>query len=214
MPIHLSELQQMAVSAYPGKTKLQIGAFKLFYSTPSLKFYSDGTTVVVAVRGTYDARDFAAWSLVATGTLNTSSRFTDDLATLQTVKNKFPNYNYIAVGHSLGSAIIDRFLRAGLIRNALSYNPAVEPQELRGNPLHRRIYNEDDPLYKIEGYLIPGIEVRRGSNTFWATLARHGIPGGKFIGVFSNTISNLVLSLNAHGLGSFIGGISRYLYKK
>ena len=197
MPIHLNDLQQMARSAYSGNTSLKIGDFTLFYATPTLKFYSDGHTIVVSVRGTQDARDAAADALLIVGKLNESERYKEDLHTLLQIQEKYPRseWNYIAVGHSLGGAIIDRFLRAGLIRNALSYNPAPEPQEMGGNPYHRRIYHKDDPIYTIAGRFIPGIEVRSGNDSFWNILLKYAFPGG-----------SLLNSYHRHLLGTFTGG--------
>jgi len=152
----------MAQSAYSGQTLSTIGNFKLFYASPTLKFYYYQNIIVVAIRGTADSRDFASWPNVAIGTLDRSDRFKADLDTLLEVQTHCPttDFHYIGVGHSLGAAILDRFLRMGLIQQGLSYNGAVEPQEIRGNPAHRRIYNRADPLYQIVGYLIPGVEVR------------------------------------------------------
>lgn len=160
--VSLNELQQMAQSAYTGQTLRNIGSFTLFKSTPTLKFYIDNTNIVVSIRGTADSRDVSAWPNVAFGSLDSTSRFQADLQTLLEVQRRYPTtkYSYIGVGHSLGGAILDRFLRMGLIKKGLSYNAAVEPQELKGNPAHRRIYNRLDPLYQIAGYLIPGVEVR------------------------------------------------------
>jgi hypothetical protein len=199
MPIPMSDMQQMAQSAYPGKTRLKIGQFSLFNSTPTLKFYYKDNTIVVAVRGTYDAADGAADALLIVGKLNESARYKEDLKKLEEMQQRYPpsQFNYIAVGHSLGGAIIDRFLRLGLIKNALSYNPAPEPQELGGNPMHRRVYHVDDPIYVVAGRFIPNVEVRRGG-TFWGSLVKYGLPFG--LGVLANAYFK-------HGLGTFQGGI-------
>lgn len=201
MPIPMSDMQQMAKSAYPGNTRRDIGGFKLFRSTPTLKFYYMNNTIVVSVRGTYDARDTAADGLLIIGKLNESDRYNADLNTLTEVQRQYPQpqFNYIAVGHSLGGAIIDRFLRAGLIRNALSYNPAPEPQELGGNPLHRRVYHNDDPIYQVVGRFIPGVEVRYGDKTFWGNMVKYGLPFG--LGTLANAYFK-------HGLGTFSGGMA------
>lgn len=199
MPIPMSDMQQMAKSAYPGNTRKTIGGFSLFRSTPTLKFYHNNHTIVVSVRGTFDARDTAADGLLILGKLNESDRYKTDLTTLMDVQREYPptEFNYIAVGHSLGGAIIDRFLRAGLIRNALSYNPAPEPQELKGNRFHRRVYHNDDPIYQTVGRFIPGIEVRYGDKTFWNSLVKYGLPFG--LGAFTNAYYK-------HGLDTFQGG--------
>jgi len=195
----MSDMQQMAKAAYPGNTRRSIGAFTLFHSTPTLKFYHDNRNIVVSVRGTSDARDTAADGLLIIGKLNESERYKNDLNILQEVQRQYPpsQFNYIAVGHSLGGAIIDRFLRAGLIRNALSYNPAPEPQELGGNPFHRRVYHSDDPIYQVVGRFIPRVEVRSGDKSFWGNIIKFGLPFG---------IGALVNAYSKHGLGTFSGG--------
>ena len=202
MAIHLSYMQQMAAAAYEKNPSREIGGFKLLADSPTLKFYSAGKIIVVAVRGTDDARDFAAWHLVALGQLDNSPRFQEDLRSLIEFQQKYPRseYTYIGVGHSLGGAIIDRFLRAGLLRNGLSYNAAPEPQELRGNPVHRRIYHEDDPLYKIAGRFIPGIEVRKSRDPFWLKYLRNFVPLG---------IANAYNAIVKHKLPTFEGGATR-----
>jgi hypothetical protein len=207
MPIPMSDMQQMAKAAYPGNARPKIGAFSLFYSTPTLRFYHDDETIVVSVRGTFDARDATADGLLIIGKLNESERYKEDLKTLELVQSQYPpdEFNYIAVGHSLGGAIIDRFLRAGLIRGALSYNPAPEPQELGGNPMHRRVYHSDDPIYRTVGQFIPNVEVRRGDRTFWGNLVKYGLPFG--LGFLANAYFK-------HGLGTFHGGLSHLLGKK
>jgi hypothetical protein len=189
----LDEMQQMAQSAYSGKTLLKVGGFQLFKSTPTLKFYYENNVIIVSVRGTQDSKDFAAWPNVALGTLDKTVRFQEDLQTLLEVQTKYPpsQYHYVGVGHSLGAAILDRFLQMGLIQNCLSYNGAVEPQFVRANPRHRRIYNAADPLYNIVGHLIPGVEVRP------ITLAT-GIR---------SIFSSLYASYKSHMLSNFKGGV-------
>ena len=192
----------MAAAAYEKNPPREIGGFKLLADSPTLKFYSAGKIIVVAVRGTDDARDFAAWHLVALGQLDNSPRFQEDLRSLIEFQQKYPRseYTYIGVGHSLGGALIDRFLRMGLLRNGLSYNAAPEPQELRGNPVHRRIYHEDDPLYKIAGRFIPGIEVRKSRDPFWLKYLRNFVPLG---------IANAYNAIVKHKLPTFEGGATR-----
>jgi len=188
----LADMQIMAQSAYTGKTRKQVGSFELFYATPTLKFYKDDKTIIVSIRGTQDQRDFSSWPNVAFGTLNNSARFQADLQTLTEVQKSYPQteYYYVGVGHSLGAAIMDRFIAMGLIKTGLSYNGAVEPQFVKQNPLHRRIYNAADPLYNIVGRFIPGVEVRPISLVT-------GIRG---------LFSSLYASYKAHMLSNFKGG--------
>jgi len=187
-------MQQMAQSAYTGKTLKQVGTFELFYATPTLKFYRDGNVIIVSIRGTQDQRDFASWPDIALGTLDKSARFQADLKTLNEVRQVYPpsEFQYAGVGHSLGAAIMDRFISAGLITTGLSYNGAVEPQFVRQNPKHRRIYNAADPLYNIVGRFIPGVEVR---------------PVSVVTGLRS-LLSPLYASYKSHMISTFRGGMT------
>lgn len=188
----LADMQIIAESAYTGKTRKQVGSFELFYATPTLKFYKDDKIIIVSIRGTQDQRDFSSWPNVAFGTLNNSARFQTDLQTLTEVQKSYPQteYYYVGVGHSLGAAIMDRFIAMGLIKTGLSYNGAVEPQFVKQNSLHRRIYNAADPLYNIVGRFIPGVEVR---------------PISLATGIRS-LFSGLYASYKAHMLSNFQGG--------
>lgn len=194
-------LQQMAQSAYPGNTKLQIGPYKLQFSTPTLKFYRDNKNIVVSIRGTQvsNPEDLSADALAIVGKLRSSARYKRDYQTLLEFQTKYPKnqYHYIGVAHSLGAAIMDGFIRAGLLRNGLSYNGLVEPQEIRGNPLHHRIYHKNDPLYLAVGKYIPNVEVRATVDSIWKTIIEHALPFG---------LSTLFSMYDSHRLGVFKGG--------
>ena len=195
-----NELQQMAQAAYLGREQSKVGAFKLVHKTPTLKLYQNGSLIVVAVRGTElsDASDIQADGMTLIGKLKDSNRYQKDRNELMEFRKKYPTFrHFVGVGHSLGGAILDGFIREGLIQNAVSYNPLLEPQEIRGNPRHHRIYHEDDPVYKMVGYLIPGVEVRRGYNSFWKALFAHYLPFG---------LETLFKAYDAHRISSFKGG--------
>lgn len=193
----------MAQSAYKGKTRPQIGPFHLMYGTPTMKFYRDDKLIVVSIRGTEDGNgnDMKADALAIMGKLGDSSRFQSDLEILKSVQEKFPpnEYRYIGVAHSLGAAILDKFLRMGLIKNGLSYNGLAEPQELKGNPLHRRVYHKDDPLYSIFGKYIPNIEVVTTDEPIWKFYVKHYLPFG---------LGKLFTAYDRHKIRSFKGGNS------
>jgi hypothetical protein len=146
------------------------------------------------VRGTEttNREDLQADAEALRGRLGQSNRARKDLDFMMNFKKAYPNYQYIGVGHSLGGAILDLFLQAHLISRAISYNPLVQPQDLGGNPLHHRIYHEGDFLYKLFGYKIPGIEVRKTKNSMWSMLFNQTIP-------FYDSLKN-------HQLDTFIGG--------
>jgi hypothetical protein len=194
MSIPLSLLQQMAQATYYNNPPTSIGNFQLVASTPTIKVYLEGDKAVVAVRGTEmtSKDDIQADIEALHGQLTNSNRLRRDLDFMINFKRAYPNYRYMGVGHSLGGAILDVFLKAHLIEIAVSYNPLVQPQDLGGNPLHRRIYHEGDFLYKLFGHRIPGVEVRRYSKSMWGMLFNQTIP--------------FYDALEKHKLSTFIGG--------
>ena len=209
--IHKGLLQQIAQSAYSGKTKLTIGPFELFFSTPTLKFYKDTRSkmIVVSIRGTSlsDPNDLKADLLAFQGKLRSSERYKRDKEAIEKVQQKYPKseYRYIAVGHSLGGAILDLFLRDGYILNGMSYNPLAEPQELGGNPRHHRIYHKDDPLYKWFGHKIPNVEVRTTAEPFWKYALKYSLP---------DPLGDLFEMYDRHRLRTFKGGAIQSAFKK
>lgn len=207
MAIHKNILQQMAQSAYSGHTRLTIGPWKLIFSTPTLKFYNYGKTIVVAIRGTQDQTDIAADTLAFQNRLRSSQRYARDRATMMEIQKKYPKseYRYIGVGHSLGGAILDLFLRDGFILNGMSYNALAEPRELKGNPRHYRIYHKDDPLYKMFGYMIPNVEVRTTAEPFWKYALKYMLP---------DPLGDLFQYYDRHRLRIFEGGAIQSAFKK
>jgi hypothetical protein len=149
-------LQQLATASYQPTPAKRIGQLQLVRSTPTLKFYQDGNTVVVAIRGTEpsDANDVKADAMIALGQLENSNRYKRDFDVLQQFQTQYPpsKFDYYGVGHSLGGAILDMFLKRGLLKNGVSYNPAVQPQDFQNTTLpNQRVYSESDPLYALMG---------------------------------------------------------------
>lgn len=201
-------LQQMAEAAY-NKTNppTTLGNYTLQQWTPTLKFYKNNNdnTIIVAIRGTVptDAGDLKADALIGVGQLGSSNRYQQDLQTLQQFQVRFPfsQYDYYGVGHSLGGAILDRFLRAGLLKSGISYNPAVEPGNFQARLPNQRIYREDDALYQMMGRNVPGVEVRKAppkKRGFFENLAAKTSIGAKALAAKDY--------LSAHVLTNFVGG--------
>lgn len=207
--IHKSILQQMAQSAYAGKTKKEIGPYQLVYATPTLKFYKKPNEhlVIVAIRGTADKEDVDADIKGLTGNLRSSDRWKRDRATMEFVQKTYPlsEYRFIGVGHSLGGAILDLMLRDGLISSGMSYNPYVEPQEMGGNPAHHRIYHKDDPLYKWFGHKIPNVEVRTTAEPIWKYYLKSYLPA---------PIGHLFQMYDRHRVRVFKGGAIQPNFRK
>jgi len=192
-------LQQLAVASYEANPPATIGSFKLVKHTPTLKFYYDEAKnfMVVAIRGTKltDKHDLIADALAVTGNLRNSYRYKNDAQQVREMDRQYPKARFFGVGHSLGGAILDLFLRNRLIDAGMSYNGFPEPHERQGNPLHHRIYHTGDFIYKMFASKIPNIELRTTSEPFWKYLVKYSMPIDLFTGI------------DRHMLGRFKGGL-------
>lgn len=192
-------LQKIAVQSYKPNPDRVVGDFTLFRATPTLKFYKQGNTVVVGVRGTVpsDIEDVKADGLIAVNQLETSPRFQKDLAVMRQVKNSMPQYDFYGVGHSLGGAVLDGLLRQNLMISGISYNPAVQPKDFNANLPNSRIYQKGDPLYALgKNFLKNAPEVREAKPMSWKDRLISYVP-------YAGTVYNY---LNAHNLSNFEGG--------
>jgi hypothetical protein len=180
VPENLDFLQQMAKQSYNlVDPQEEINGWSLIRWTPTMKFYMKGTNVIVAIRGTKTNEDVMTWSTIPLSTLETTSVYKKDKAELEQFQRSYSptNYNYYAVGHSLSGAIIDEFLRAGLIKEGLSYNPAIQYKDINAGLLNRRIYYGTDPLYKLMGWWDKTSEHREIENRTWAEfLLTYSLP--------------------------------------
>lgn len=194
-------LQKIAYQSYSRRPTKQIGNLTLVSYTPTLKIYrASDNTFVVGIRGTESKQDIKADSLLAVGQLEQSARYKDDAAALQRFQSYYPpsQYDYYGVGHSLGGAILDVFLEKGMLKNGVSYNPAIQPQSLSSNSTsNERIYAENDPLYKLFGDKLlvkPEVRKRKEKSIFESVVS--AIPyAGKVYDLFQG-----------HTLGQFEGG--------
>ena len=201
-------LQQIAKQSYQSDAAKRIGEFELVRATPTLKFYKDnGNTIIVGIRGTVptDFEDVKADGMIGIGQLESSNRYTRDLSTLQQFQTEFPpsRYDYYGVGHSLGGAMLDMFLKRGLLKNGVSYNPAVQPQDFQNTTLpNQRVYMESDPLYAIMGRnLKQKPETRAPRKKSWWEKALSYIP-------YAKTAAKGYDLYRSHLLDQFEGGAS------
>ena len=166
-----------------------------------IKCYFKNNIVVVAIRGTADVRDIQADLQIVYSGITNSSRYREDLNTLQHIQRMLPPkiYAYYGVAHSLGGAILDELIANGYIRSGISYNPAVDLTKFRNFPKNHRIYNEDDILYNLMGRFTVNPEVRKNKKSLF----------GKFISMIP--LGNLGNSVKAHLLSNFTGGFHMVL---
>lgn len=192
------DLQVAAEGAYRGAPQ-NIGTLVKVRETPTLVFYRDRhqNTMVVAIRGTVptDPKDLVADAAIVVGQLERTPRFQNDLRLLKEVQAQYPpsQFDWYGVGHSLGGAILDLFLKSNLLKRGVSYNPAVQPQSLVGDTKrNERIYQEGDPLYQLIGrFTNPEVRPGKKKPSFWGNLPYVG-PAIDY--------------LQEHGLGNFVGG--------
>jgi hypothetical protein len=200
-------LQQIADQSYKDVPSQRIGQLELVRATPTLKFYkAPDNTIVVGIRGTKptDVDDVKADAMIGVGQLESAPRYMRDLQTLQQFQLTYPpsQYDYYGVGHSLGGAILDMFLKNGLIKNGVSYNPAVQPQDFANTTLpNSRVYMESDPLYALMGRnLTKKPETRAPRKKAWWEKAISAIP---YVG---NTAAKTYDLYQSHMLDQFQGG--------
>jgi hypothetical protein len=195
----VSQMAEFAKSAYTGVTRRGMFGFTLVKGTPTLKFYRKDKHIIVAVRGTQDKGDLAAWVPSLSGKVKDTTRFQTDARELSAFQQQYPmgEYRYTGAGHSLAGAIIDIFLRQGKLNDGISFNPMVEPQERGGGTRHRRIYNNTDPLWMLFGRKTKGAEGLTIARPLWKQWAFYRAPQG---------LSTILALYDAHTMKTLTGG--------
>jgi hypothetical protein len=145
--------------------------------------------------------------MIPFNSLESSSRFKKDFEFLDSFIKRHPG-NYYGVGHSLGGAILDLFLRKGLIKEGQSYNPAVQPQDFRNTLANHRIFMEGDPLYTlVRMFLYQKPEVIKENSSAFGRIAKSIVR--------LTPIGNLTTAgdyLKSHKLKQFKGKGKRVTY--
>jgi len=168
------------------------------HNTDTMRFYKNGLTIIVVIRGTRNLSDIRADFTINKNKLDTTPRYIADEQKLLEVQDIYPynEYGYYGIAHSLGGAIMDRFLERGLLNNGISFNPAVEPKNYT-NPagLNQRIYNKNDQVYDWFGKKIKPDTYK----------AEHGTPKlGREVEpiVLEDNQTGFLKSLNAHKMSN------------
>ena len=203
VPEDLRFLQQMTKQSYNLENPQEwINGWTLKRWTPTMKFWMKGKSVIVGVRGTKTTEDVMTWGTIPLNRLDTTGVYKRDKAELEQFQEQYlpSEYTYYAVGHSLGGAIIDNFIRAGLIKEAVTYNPAIQTKDINAGLPNRRIYYGNDPLYRLMGWWDRKSEHRKPEDKSWADF------------LYSFTAPGMASeALSAHNLKNFnfTGGVKR-----
>lgn len=180
-----SILKDIADNSYKGTSDemKDIAGYTLKLKTPTLVIYQkDGENVmVIGVRGTADFRDFRAWFSTAFNVIPDSQRFKEDIAEISKFQQQYPlsSFTYYATGHSLGGTLIDELIKKGMVKEARTYNPAIETDDIPNVALsqkNHRIYADGDPLYLLQGRYDNPTEVRK-SYKYYPASAYDFVPG-------------------------------------
>ena len=166
----LEDLAKMVASTYKeGDPRIQ--GYNLLLKTPTVSFFQvdrKKNVIIIALRGTAftDINDISAdLGIVKTivedaktaRSVRNSQRYINDVKTIKDFQSKparFYNTVYYAVGHSLSGAMIDELLDDGLVKSAVSFNPAIERVNFAKDNNNHRVYLSCDVLYNLLGKFI------------------------------------------------------------
>ena len=154
-------LQRMCVASYAiqkgEKPAEDIEGWRLVGSTPTVLCYTKYGVSVVAVRGTATTDDWQTNTTIPLNQLADTKRAQTLIQEVEKWKNARPNETqWFATGHSLGGALCDVLLHEKLVREAFTFNPAVQPKDFNGKLPNRRVYARGDPLYQLMGKFTVG----------------------------------------------------------
>jgi hypothetical protein len=188
-PLH--DLSQMVASTYKTDPP-DIQGYTLLSKTPTVSFFQVNrkkNVIIIALRGTSfsDINDISADLRIVKDivedartarSVRNSQRYINDVKTIKDFQNTASQYLprpsanmvYYAVGHSLSGAIIDELLDDGLIKSAVSFNPAIERVNFAKDNNNHRVYLSCDVLYNLLGKFITNgnLEVVEKENPFGA----------------------------------------------
>jgi hypothetical protein len=136
--------KKIAQEAYRDAPQSKIGEFELVKSTPTIKAYKNGKTVIVGIRGTKNFDDWIANAATPIDMLSKTKRVETDRDIIKELRSLYPDHVFHGAAHSLGGAVLDVFLGEKLLDAGESYNPSVNPFFQPDS--NERTYNEGDPL--------------------------------------------------------------------
>jgi len=186
------------------KNHSDVGAFKLVKHSDTVFIYEDSKgNCRVAIRGMlpHSHEDREACLSLIYNRLSSTIRYRKDL-------NFIKEYNPIKsktlfLGHSLGGAINDQLMDDGVSEKCITFNPAIQPKDLR-NSGNTRYYNPNDFLYILIGRYASNVHV---THTIYSFLNLNFLPNlfsfwtdhkiQQFVGDVDGIIQSVVLNKSA-----------------
>ena len=175
---------QFENASYNPEVQPEFDSWKPILRTKYLACYKNEQTktILCALRGTdpKDTGDLVADIGIALGSLKVSARYKSDRSGIIALQKAYTQNEwwYIGVGHSLGGAILDELLKEGLLKEGVSFNPAVSKEDYNKPTTNRRIYLSTDPLYNLMGKYCKYKEVRQSSKMPLAAHDLSNFEGG------------------------------------
>jgi hypothetical protein len=156
-----SDLNKMEYGSY--KENLNIEGYEVLVKSPTIVFYKRITdnTVIIAVRGSADSRDWLGTNtFLPFNALTMTDRYKEDKKFVGDNIGKYSEGNDIyVVGHSLGGVIADQLQKDfPIIKGGLSFNPAYQPSDFFNKSKVDRKYTSRDPLGLL-GRFLPNAQV-------------------------------------------------------
>jgi hypothetical protein len=217
-----SDLNKLEYGSY--KENLQVPGYQVLAKSPTIVFYKriNDNTVIIAVRGSADSRDWLGTNtLLPFNALTWSARYKEDKKFVADHLPKYAQGNDVyVVGHSLGGAIANQLQKDfPIIKGGLSFNPAYQPLDFVKKSKVGRKYTSGDPLGKL-GRFLPGAEVEDNSELLDIITPSIGVMGkshrldsfqsGKDNSKDPNLVKTAKTSFNP--LGSLSKTLSKTLY--
>lgn len=167
-----SDLNKLEYGSY--KENLEVPGYQVLAKSPTIVFYKRITdnTVIIAVRGSADSRDWLGTNtLLPFNALTWSARYKEDKKFVGDNLPKFSNGNDVyVVGHSLGGTIANQLQKDfPIIKGGLSFNPAYQPLDFIKKSKVDRKYTNRDPLGLL-GRFLPGATVENNEGFFQSLL--------------------------------------------
>jgi hypothetical protein len=144
-------LAKMINNVYAGKT--EIPNFEFVAKCDSAQIYKrDKSKIwIYVVRGWYP--HYSEETADATALINSTIASRPRYKRVKAFLSKHPapsGYRLLATGHSMGGAYCDQLIADGLVKEAISFNPAIQIKDIH-NSGNTRYYNRNDFIYKTLG---------------------------------------------------------------